>query len=281
MKKLLLVSLFFLTGFMACKKEDFIDDFISIEQDVAEVTFETPHKLSDWLNEALGREEFRPDMFQELFNRRITPLCYNYADLMSFLAQFGSSVPDIIPTIPNDFFQDANCTVARWTAMVFERDAIDYTANSSSIVPTEVLWKIDSDPAINTGSELELKFYTYTPDSLGNSVINEDCPGFFQPSCNGYHNITITMTFANGSIYQRSGTGKAHVNYVPEEYPDCDLSYADYEASDLTMFDFDCYCLLTFEAQEFLLESGLEWDLNTDGYVSINDLFVLLSQYGC
>ena len=282
MKKLILLCAFLILGTYSCKKETFEDiPGIQVENKEYTVVFESPNEMADWLNNELGRQEFKAKDFEGLFKRKKMPLCYSTVDLIAFLAQYGQSIPDVILTVPNDFFQDGNCNVAKWTAAVYQRDPLDGTADLSPMVPVEILWELDSDPAVNTGSSLILPFYTYTLNKQGDYVINDNCPGIFQPSCNGYHVLTVTMTFSDGSVYQRTGTAKAQINNVPGDIPECLLNASEYSGSDLNIFDFDCVCPIIFQEYQFLVDSGLEWDLNNDGKVNAADLNELLANFGC
>lgn len=206
--------------------------------------------------------------------------CYDQADLNSFLGEFGQNALKIIPSVPNDWFQDANCTVAKWTANVNTWDPVDSTANNTSLIPTSIEWVLDSIDYITVENSLILPFYTYTLDSLDNIVVNENCPGIFQPSCNGYHNVTVTMTFDDGSVYSRYGTAYGQVNNVPDDLPTCNPDSVNYTVIDLGTYDFVEQQSLTFEPYQFLVQSGLEWDLNNDGYVNVSDLLILLVGYG-
>jgi len=302
MKKFIILAFLLLFAFPGCKKESFEDIPTPTEtkKDYL-ISFETPEQLATWFNDHLGREEFRPSMFVGLFERKSKPLCYDSVDLLAFLAEYGESPRDIIPAVPNSEFQDAFCFTAFWEASVHERDPINGTANNSSVQPVEVIWEIDEDPAVNTGIELSLPLFTYNlvncdtiwatdPDTGEQiveeiinceSIINTDCPGIFQPSCDGVHICTITMIFEDGSVYQRTGTVRGEVNNLPEEIAPCELGLVDYDQISLSTFDFDCFCPIVFEPYEFMVNSGLEWDLDGDGAVAIQDLLLLLANYGC
>jgi len=202
------------------------------------------------------------------------PPCYNIEDLSAFLTNFGSCAKDIIPTLSNDYFQDANCNVAKWESSVREFNPIDSTGVNTNINPVSIKWFLDSDNYINTGSDFTLPFYTYN-----DGVINSDCDGIFQPSCNGAHSVVIQMEFEDGTIYRRIGTGFAIVNNTPSDIPQCELSILDYSPSDLSYFDFDTFTPIKFEPYEFIIQ-GLDWDLDNDNCVSTSDLNLFLIGFG-
>jgi len=204
--------------------------------------------------------------------------CYNTNDVLNFLTFYGSSVEDIIPTIPNDYFQDANCNVAKWTAGVRKRNPIDSTTLSTSSIPINITWEIQTSPSINTGSDFAIRLYTYIQDSLGNITINENCPGITSIPCNGAQSCIITMEFVDGSIYQRSGTIYGQINNTPDEIQDCEG--VQYTTNDLSYYDFECNCPIQFEKNQFLIYSGLTWDLNGDGSIDTLDILILLMNYG-
>jgi len=217
--------------------------------------------------------------------------CFDITDILEFLAVFGVCVPDLIPIVPNDYFQDANCNVAKWTAQLKERDPSDSTTNNYAGIPVNIVWELDGDPPISTGSDWILPFYTYNLENCQDSTWNEiwgawqysncdtiidvGCPGIFSPSCNGAHNLVITMTMDDGSVYQRAGTAYGQVNFAPFET----CTGVTIVGSDLSNFDFDCFCPLTFTEHEFLIESGIDWDLTNDGCVNSGDLLILLSNF--
>ncbi len=202
----------------------------------------------------------------------IEPPCYTTTDLSSFLSQYGTIAADIIPIVPGDYFQDANCNIAKWVADTRIRN-IDGVAIDTDLEPVSISWTLDNDLPIVTESEM-LPFYTYI-----DGLVNTDCPGIFQPTCNGSHQLQIQMHFADGTIYNRTGTAYGQVNSVPEIVPTCELEPSDYEASDLNFFDFECFCPIQFEPYEFLVQ-GLEWDLNNDGSVNTADLNIFLAGFG-
>jgi len=199
--------------------------------------------------------------------------CYVVTDLLSFLIEYGLEEPDLIPTVPNDWFQDANCNVAKWTADVKERNPLDSTAINTNAPVYNITWTLDSTDVINTGNSFILPFYTYMVDSLGNIVINPECPGVFQPSCDGYHNVILEMTW-NSSVYKRVGTAYGQANGTPDVILDC--IGVDYLASDLSTFDFVAWAPLKFTPYEFLTESGLQWDLDGNHIVNSQDLLLFL-----
>lgn len=199
-----------------------------------------------------------------------SPPCYTSTDLNSFLTQYGTHAADIVPLVPSDYFQDANCGVAKWKADVRILDTSG-TLIATDLQPISINWTLDDDIPIVT-EDWTLPFYTYV-----NEEINTDCPGIFQPTCNGFHELQITMEFADGTIYSRNGTAYGQVNNAPVSL--CELGSESYEASDLNIFDFDCLCPIEFESYEFLVQ-GLEWDLNNDGSVNVSDLNIFLAGFG-
>lgn len=200
----------------------------------------------------------------------VQPPCYNTDDLTGFLSQYGGVAADIIPTVPGDYFQDANCGIAKWIAETRLRDE-NGLAIATGLQPLTYTWTLDTDPSIVTETPI-LPFYTYTDGS-----INTDCPGIFQPSCNGSHLLEIRLEFADGTIYSRSGTAYGQVNGTPVEI--CQLGLSNYIPSDLNYFDFDTFSPIEFEPYQFL-EQGLEWDLNNDGSVNTSDLNIFLAGFG-
>lgn len=222
--------------------------------------------------------------------------CYSTIDLLGLLDEFGDRELDVIPFVPNSEFQDANCTVARWDADLAERDPEDSTTMSTSLEPINVVWILDEDPPVSTGASLRLPFYTY---ELGNcdtihfinamgykaielvncdTLINPDCPGIFQPSCNGVHELTVMMEFESGLVVSRSGTGRGIVNMVPSEFPLCEG--VEHDPSLLATFDFSTFSSIKFSPYQFVVQSSLQYDLNGDYVVNSADLVILLAGYG-
>lgn len=280
MKKIfLLFALLFLIN-QGCKKEEFVDDFSSVEQTINKVTFETPQELTGWLNEKIGRDEFRPGMFQELFQRSAKPLCYDSIDLLSFLSQYGQKADDYIPAW-NNYFQDANCNVAQWQYFGYERDPETSNGIGTELVPDSVVWSVSGAEHTTYGEE-SLFFQTYTldPETL-DTVPNTDCPGIFQPPCNGGHATTVTV-YLDEAVYQRSAVGWAQVNTVPETIAPFCAPYGFAYSEPSATFDWaECGCLFEFNEFEFMIDSGLDWDLAQDGHINTSDLLILLTNYGC
>lgn len=285
MKKILLLLLLLFVGIQGCKKETFEDipTTENVEKKDYQIIFETPEELVTWLNHQLGRVEFRPEQFIGVFKRANGPLCYDTADLLAFLVEYGRKAIDYIPTW-NNYFQDANCNVAQWQYFGAERDALSGEGFGSNIIPDSVVWNIDgilvttypddASPNQNAGN---LWFQTYSQDIEGNLTPN--C-GFFQPACNGGHDATVTV-YIDGAIYQRSAAGWAQVNSVPDDFPYCAPYGSGYSEPSATFDWAGCGCPFVFEQYQFMLDSGLEWDLDNDGMVATTDLLHFLVDYGC
>jgi len=201
--------------------------------------------------------------------------CYTVNNMLDLLSSYGLQPQNIIPSVPNSYFQDANCNVAAWTSAVNIWNPLDSTSLESNLIPNNITWKLDADPVINTSS-FNLPFYTYILNNKGQIVINPNCNGIFQPSCNGGHNLTIIMSFDDGTIYQRTGTAYGWVNNTPLNIMACNELVID--PLSLETYNVFCPCYLTFDSYEFCIQS-LPYDLNNDFVVSSTDLLLMLANF--
>ena len=178
---------------------------------------------------------------------RVMPPLYDIDDLLGLISEFGESEVDYIPAW-NNFFQDASCNTAKW----------DYLGEPCD----SVQWFI-YDEVITADT---LKFQTFFPSGMPR------CEGY-EPPCNGAHFHTV-RAYLNGAVYERSSVGWANV-IIP-----LTSSCTDYSVIDVTpsgLFEFGQP--LEFEPYEFMIQGALQYDLNGDYTVNINDLWILLASY--
>lgn len=277
MKKIILFVAFALLVTQGCQKEVFEEiPFSQAENKEYQITFETPEEMAVWFNDKLDEVRFDAEMFEEAFARSRRPLCYNTEDLLSFISQYRTRVPDFIP-VWNNYFQDVNCFDSRWEFFLYERQQ-DGTAPPPAVTELvdNVEWNV-SGAIVNTDGDLQFATYFITE---GDTILNPNCPGTFQPPCNGGHEVVVTVTIG-GATYQRSNISFGGVNNVPASIaPLCtELTVSD--ITDSGQFDQDCPCPTVFDSYEFLLDSGLEWDLDNDGVVELLDLLIFFENYGC
>lgn len=280
MKNIILLAAALMLTFQGCKKESFDTNFLSIHQNKDEVYFENSKELADWLNETAGRTDFQASQFDELFSKSNQPLCYNATDLLHFLAQFGLKAPDYIPSW-NNYIQDVNCALG-WDYIGHERNPETANGVTTQITPDSVVWNLDGLTHTTYSGDFTLYFQTYFVDPVTLDTLPRlDCPGTFQPPCNASQETTVTV-YINGAVYQRSAIGWAQINNVPESLAPYCAPFGPGYSEPSANFDYlGCFCLFQFEPYQFMVDSGLEWDLNQDGGVFISDLFIFLSQYGC
>lgn len=177
----------------------------------------------------------------------IMPKLYDIDDLLGLVSEFGQSEVNYVPAW-NNFFQDASCNTAKWNYFADPCDSVQ--------------WFI-YDEVITADT---LKFQTYFPSGMPR------CEGY-EPPCNGAHFHTV-RAYLNGAIYERSGIGWANV-LVPLT-PQC----TDYAVWNVTPTGtFEAGVPLVFEPYEFLIQGSLQYDLNGDYLVNINDLWILLASY--
>tara|TARA_R110000851_G_scaffold319347_1_gene483666 strand:- start:6358 stop:7170 length:813 start_codon:yes stop_codon:yes gene_type:complete len=266
--------------FIGCKKEVFEPDVTQTEE-LGKRADSVYQVLQNTGSEELMAIKYQVvhDAMREVYkgkNRGVS--CYDLADLFGFLSEYGSTTPDYIP-VWNNYFQDANCSVAQWQYLSKERGE-GGIAENTDITPDKVIWTVSGADFDATETEGTLKFVIYTTNLEGDTIPNTDCSGVFQPPCNGTHPVDVTVN-VGVAVYQRSNISHGRVNKVPSSIaPAC----TEYSASDVTnssTFDFDCFCPIVFDEFEFLIDDGLVWDLNGDHYVSVEDLMILLVGYGC
>ena len=184
----------------------------------------------------------------EIDNRmKLMPPLYDIDDLLGLVSEFGQVEVDYVPAW-NNFFQDASCNTAKWDYFGAPCDSVQW------FIYDEV---ITSDT---------LKFQTYFPSGMPR------CEGY-EPPCNGAHFHTV-RAYLNGAIYERSAVGWANV-LVP-----LTLTCTEYAVWDVTPSGiFEAGQPLVFEPYEFMIQGALQYDLNGDYIVNINDLWILLSAY--
>lgn len=200
---------------------------------------------------------------------------YGIIQMIEASSAMGTTAADIVPTVPNSYFQDANCFVAEWEYQTRERNEIDSTAQVSDLIPVQIEWRLSQDTldadgifidTVYTGSNPILDFKTYA----------QDC-GEYQPPCNGGHAVQITVTMSNGTQYRNTGVLYAQVNDVPKEYPDCPIDSQDYTG--MPIFDFEVFELIKFDPYQFYI-GGLTGDFDKNGVVNIIDLIFVASHWG-
>jgi hypothetical protein len=177
-------------------------------------------------------------------NLRMLPPTYDAGDLLGLLAEFGQVDPDLVP-MWNNFFQDGNCNTAQWTYL-------------SDGVPT---WIIEGDTLYTQ----DLIFQTWSPSGM------PLCEGYIPP-CNGGHDCRVEVDYL-GARFAREAIGWALVNNAI--LPPCELGAADVEPS-TNYWDGE---IMVFEPYEFMIQSALEYDLDGDHDVDMDDLFLLLAAY--
>lgn len=279
-----IASTIFLIG---CQKERFFDqdEIVQVERDLTDSEIEDVVKMiEDAGISDISRAEIANKLNEPVKQNALRAgggPCYDSSDLTSFLAQYGQCAPDYIPTW-NNYFQDANCAVAKWQYFGHERDPETGEGVLSEMISDSIVWNVsgatvttfedDGNSNNNTGN---LWFQTYTVDENLDTIPN--C-GFFQPPTNGGHETTVTV-YVGGAVYQRSAAGWAQVNNVPDEFPYSAPNGPGYSEPSSTFDWSGCFCPIEFEPYEFMVE-GLQWDLNYDGCVNVADLLILLAGYG-
>jgi len=294
MRKLLTIHLvccaLLFSVFIGCKKEIIEPDTPQIENVIRTTEMPTQEELdkkADRVYQMLqntGNEEIMAIEYQVVRNtmkeayKNKREVCYDTTDLLGLLSEYGAITPDYIPAW-NNYFQDANCNVAQWQYLAKERGE-DGTAENTDLIPDQVIWTVSGTDVDATATEGTLKFVTYTTNLEGDTIPNADCPGTFQPPCNGAHPVDVITTIGI-AVYQRSNISYGHVNNVPVGISPSCTEYSSADVTNSSTFDFDCFCPIVFDEFEFLIDDGLVWDLNGDHSVNSADLLILLAAYGC
>lgn len=261
----------------ACKKETFIDNENQLE--IVESKVEELYDFALDNDIPVTKAQIENAMVSEDYAEyRSSEECYTVLDLIGISSSYGFKVEyDYIPSWQN-YFQDANCNVAKWTYYGHERNE-DGTGSLSDIDPASVDWLIASiseegedcdSTAILLFNEDEIWFQTYDSNQEPNC-------GWFQPDCNGGHATTLTVTLEDGSVWSRSAIGYAGVNNTPDDICDCNYNSLDVQASFVN--ELGTFEPIIFDEYEFLIESSLPYDFDNSGTVDVLDFLVVSSNY--